>query len=299
MNEITRIKIFLMTKQDIVDKLNHLLSDYTPDTVTHIAGDIEKLWLQSDDLRTTRLIKEEQKKKLKASGVSLDVLKSIGKTIGRHAKGKEAGHLPLASRLWNNHNREGRIVAACLLGEIVLALPEPVFTLSRTLAASTISWEDADNMIMSVEPAVRKNPDVYFPMLDEWFKDSCKWIRRIAITIAGRLPMKKPGYTDLCLKKILVTIEDEDIDVRRATSFAIRLCARGNFKKVVEFVKRNTGGTAYGKIWVFSDVIRSMTKKFLPEFKEVLPLYEKWKAHLSDSKSIKSLDAAIKLLKQI
>ncbi|MBN2535870.1 MAG: DNA alkylation repair protein [Spirochaetales bacterium] len=289
----------MMTKQEIVKKLTSVLLNYTQDNIEHIAGEIEKLWLQSDDLRSTRLVKEELKEKLHTSGVSLDVLKNMGKTTGKYAKGKENTFLPLAARLWENHGREGRIITAYLLGEIVLALPEPVFALSRTLALSTISWEDADNMIMSIEPAIRKAPDIYFPWLDEWFTDSCKWVRRIAITITGRLSMKRHDYTGLCLDKILINIKDEDIDVRRATSFAIRLCTRGDVKQVVEFIKKNTGGTAYGKIWVFSDVIRSMAMKFLPEFKGLLPLYEKWRIQLTDSKSIKSLEAAIKLLKQL
>ena len=288
-----------MTKEQIIEKLQILIKDYTPDCVQKSADDIENLWLKSDNKRETRLVKAELQEKLHIAGVNLDILKAMGKTIGKQAKGNEADILPLARELWDNHQREGRIVSAYLLGAIVIALPEAVFALSFALAKSTVSWEDADNMIMSIEPAVRKNPDVYFPWLDKWFVDPCKWVRRIAITITGRLAMKHKDYTGTCLEKILINIEDEDPDVRRATSFAIRLSTRGDLKEVITFLKKNAGGAGYGKIWVYADVIRSMTKKFLPDCKKLLPVYKGWQSGLTEAKAIRSLDAAIKLLEKV
>jgi hypothetical protein len=49
-------------------------------------------------------------------------------------------------------------------------------------------------------------------------------------------------------------------------------------------------------IWVLCDVIRSMTKKFLPHFRDLLPLYENWLVTV-DSKSQRSVASAIKILR--
>ena len=61
------------------------------------------------------------------------------------------------------------------------------------------------------------------------------------MTAIGRLPMKRPEYTQTCLNIIIPCLDQEDLDVRRACSFAIRLSARGNIEKVVDFLKENIG----------------------------------------------------------
>jgi hypothetical protein len=51
-------------------------------------------------------------------------------------------------------------------------------------------------------------------------------------------------------------------------------------------------------IWVLCDAMRSMTKKFLPHFKRLLPVYESW-VDAVDARSQRSVASAIKVLESV
>jgi hypothetical protein len=51
--------------------------------------------------------------------------------------------------------------------------------------------------------------------------------------------------------------------------------------------------------WVLCDVIRSMTKKFLPEFAPLLPKYQAWAGDASlSAKERRSVESAVNILKK-
>jgi hypothetical protein len=110
--------------------------------------------------------------------------------------------------------------------------------------------------------------------------------------------MKQPDYTSRSLALVEPLLDDEELDVKRAVSFAIRLSARGDIKPVREFLARNVPPENPAATWVLCDAIRSMTKKFLPEFLSLLPLYEEWAADPSlSTKERKSVESAVRILK--
>ena len=165
------------------------------------------------------------------------------------------------------------------------------------LARTCVTWEDCDQLAMrALEPVVRKVPEEYLAVVDAWVRDPNKWVRRAGVTVIGRLPMKKPEYTEKCLHLVEPALADPDLDVRRTVSFAIRISARGDLDAVVGFIKRQTHRTDAASIWVLCDVIRSMTKKFLPQFRQLLPLYESWLT-VVDPKTQRSVASAIKVLR--
>jgi 3-methyladenine DNA glycosylase AlkD len=134
--------------------------------------------------------------------------------------------------------------------------------------------------------------------MKHWIEDSNKWVRRAGITVVARLPMKRSEYTETCLSMVEPALGDDDLDVRRAVSFAVRMGARGEPEAVVDFIKRQAHRTDDASIWVLCDAMRSMTKKLLPQFKELLPLYEHW-LELVDTKSKKSVASAINVLRAV
>ena len=86
---------------------------------------------------------------------------------------------------------------------------------------------------------------------------------------------------------------------RRAVSFAIRLCARGEIEPVRDFLARHVPPGDSAATWVLCDAIRSMTKKFLPEFAPLLPLYEQWAADPAlSAKDRRSVESAVKTLRK-
>ena len=284
-----------MDKNQIIDETRRIIENYSVTECNHTADALEALWLTGDTTKSYQLVKKEQREKLDFKGIKLDVLKLIGREAGKNAENAD-DFIPLAELLWNEYGREGRIVSVMILGQIVVLSPEKVVQLCRKLVKTSVSWEDCDNMVEGVEPLIRKEPE-YLEWLNPWLEDPNKWVKRCALTVVGRLPMKNPEYTEKCLEMVVPCLSDSDLDIKRAVSFAVRMGARGDTRAVLNFVKQYAGGGNPDKIWVFSDVIRSMTRKFLPEFEGLLPVYEEWLGTVDDPKSKKSLESAIKILR--
>lgn len=280
------------------EETRRIVAAYEPQSGEETARALQALWSQIPSTEGgARLVKEEAREEFKALGVPVADLADIGKEIGRVARRQVDDFLPLARVLWDDHGREGRLVASTFLGSMELTAPERVMPVIRQLAETCVAWEDCDQLAMrALEPVVRKQPDEYLDTLEPWVKDPDKWVRRATITVIGRLPMKHPSYTEKCLLMVEAALGGGDLDVRRALSFAIRACARGDTEVVKAFIERQAYRTDPASIWVLCDVIRSMTKKLLPQFKDLLPMYENWLATV-DGKSQRTVASAINVLR--
>ena len=234
-------------------------------------------------------------------GTPVAELKAIGKEIGKTARKRVDDFIPLARLLWDEYGREGRIVSAHILGPMELAEPKKIEPLVMELCRTCISWEDVDQLSMNaLEPIVRQKPEQWLGVLEPWLIDENKWVRRAGVTVVGRLPMKHPVYTVRCLELSEQLLGDDEQDVKRAVSFAIRLCARGEVEPVRDFLFRHVPPTDPMATWVLCDVIRSMAKKLLPEFASLLPQYEQWVADPAlNTKDRRSVESAIKLLQGV
>jgi hypothetical protein len=168
------------------------------------------------------------------------------------------------------------------------------------LCQDCFTWEDCDRLAMdALEPIVRKEPEKWLEAMEPWLEDENKWLRRAGVTVIGRLAMKHPAYTSRCLKMTERLLWDEDMDVKRAVSFAIRISVRGEVEPVYEFMKRHVPPENPSATWALCDVIRSMGKAFLSEFIPLLPLYESWAATPTlNTKDRKSIESAIKALQR-
>ena len=277
-----------------------ILATYKPPAADDVAAALQALWSQVPPSEGgARLLKAEVREGIQALGVPVPALDEIGKEIGKVARKRVDDFLPLARRLWEEYGREGRLVASTFLGPMELAAPEMVMPVIEEMARMSATWEDCDQLAMrALEPVVRKGPEDYLATMEHWIEDANKWVRRAGITVVARLPMKRPEYTEICLGLVEPALGDDDLDVRRAVSFAVRMGARGEPEAVVGFIKRQAHRTDAASIWVLCDAMRSMTKKLLPQFKELLPLYEHW-LELVETKSQRSVASAIKALRSV
>ena len=133
--------------------------------------------------------------------------------------------------------------------------------------------------------------------LDPWLADSNKWVRRAGVTAVGRLPLVYPSYTKRCVAMAQALLYDPEVDVRRAVSFALRLCARGDPEPVRQLLERNVPPDDTAATWVLCDVVRSMTKTLLPHFRSVMPLYEEWSRDPElSARERRSVESAVKVL---
>lgn len=286
-----------MTDTDLKEETRRILYEYLPTSADQVAGRLEDLWSQVPASEGgAALVKAEVREGYKALGVPVPALTEIGQEIGRVARERVDDFLPLARLLWAQGGREGRLVACTFLGDMELAAPERVLPTVLELAPTCLTWEECDQLAMrALEPIVRKRPEEYLSRMDEWVRHENKWVRRAGITVVGRLPMKHPGYTETCLDMVEPALGDPDRDVQRAVSFAVRLAARGDPRAVHRFIERQSHRTDAASLWVLCDAMRSMTKKLLPDFKGLLPLYRNWQTRV-DARSQKSVAGAIRVL---
>jgi 3-methyladenine DNA glycosylase AlkD len=292
-----------METKAAVTQTRELLAHFDPGDLRATAEALQAVWLQGETYGAegVTLLKAEQVEALKASGVKVPVLKAVGKEMGRVARKRVDDFLPLARLLWDEYGREGRIVASVALGRMELTDPDRVMPVMRELCRRCVAWEDCDQLAMQgLEPVVRKNPEVYLARLAAWIADENKWVRRAGVTVVGRLPTKQPAYTAPCLELVERLLFDEDRDVRRAVSFAIRFAARGAIAPVRDFLARHVPPENPAATWVLCDAIRSMTRKFLPEFASLLPFYEQWAADPAlSARDRRSVESAVSTLRRV
>jgi 3-methyladenine DNA glycosylase AlkD len=283
---------------DLKEKTRRSVATYDPRAAGDTASALEALWSQVPAKEGgARLVKAEVRERLQVIGVPVPALSEIGSEIGKVARNRVYDFLPLARILWESYGREGRLVACSLLGPMELAAPDEVMPAIEEMARTCSTWEDCDQLAMrALEPVVRKKPEEYLVAMESWIGDPNKWVRRAGVTVVARLPMKRPEYTATCLNMVEPGLGDEDEDVRRAVSFAIRMGARGEPGAVVAFIKGQAQRTDAAAIWVLCDAMRSMTRKSLPLFKELLPVYENW-LKVVDPKSQRSVASAINVLR--
>jgi 3-methyladenine DNA glycosylase AlkD len=287
-------------KAEISNQVQSVLAGYDPSSPRPAADALRHLWLQFEP-KSTGFVKAEQREQQETVGTPVAALKSIGKGVGKLAGKRVDDFIPLARLLWDEYGREGRVVAVHILGPMELAQPEKMMPLVIDLCRTCISWEDADQLAMyALEPIVRKKPESWLSALEPWLDDENKWVRRAVVTVVGRLAMKHSTYTTRCLELTQRLIFDEEQDVKRAVSFAIRLAARGEIAPVRDFLARHVPPRHSVATWVMCDAIRSMAKKLLPEFVSLLPLYEQWAAapELS-TQDRRSVESAIKTLQSV
>lgn len=286
-------------KSKINERVGGSLENYNPAALEDTTDALRTLWLEFEP-KSMASIKAELRQQQETAGIPVSVLKQIGKEIGKVARERVSDYIPLAQILWNKYGREGRVVAAVLLRDMELVDPNTIIPLLMELCQSCITWEDSDWLAGSLEPIVRKNPDQWLSSVEPWLSHENKWVRRSGATVLARLPMKQPDFTTRSLGLIERLLNDEELDVKRAVSFAIRLSARGEIKPVYDFLARHIPPSHPAATWVLCDTIRSMTKKFLPEFVPLLPLYEKWAADPDlSSKNRRSVESAVKILQNI
>lgn len=265
-----------MKKEEITRIVGSILDSYDSKYPNKTADSLRDFW-KTFEPKSIEGIKAELREQQETLGIPVPVLKSVGKELSKSARKRVNEYIPLARILWEEYGREGRVVAAIVFGAIELVEPSRIVLILKDLCSTCVTWEDADRLAMdSLEPIVRKEPDDWIGVIEPWLDDENKWVRRAGVTVLARLPMKHAYLTERCLELIEPLLGDDEVDVRKAVSFAIRLSVRGKVKPVREFLQRNVPPADADATWVLCDAIRSMTKKFLPEFDSLLPQYKAW-----------------------
>jgi hypothetical protein len=231
-----------------------------------------------------------------AAGTPVPLLTAMGREIGTQARKRIPEYMALMRLLWADFGREGRLVAVVALGPMELAAPGVVIPVLREMAGSCVFWEDCDQLAMkALEPVLRRDPQKWLDPLGTWVLDRNKWVRRAGLTAIGRLPMKKAAYTERCVALVAPALGDPDLDVKRALSFALRVCARGDTIPVRRFILTHQAAADVHSLWVLCDVVRSMTRTLLPDFIDLLPVYRAWLERAAPQ-ARRGIEAAVRLM---
>jgi 3-methyladenine DNA glycosylase AlkD len=260
---------------------------------------IKKLWLSCYNDDEYELVNNEDNEKLNFKRSNFEALRFIGKEIIKVIKNNAYEQLQLVKILWDNYGKEGRLIAVYILSQINIEKPDETLPFIKELTKKCSLSEECDNIaIKTMEPVVINNIKIYLDVLNVWSRDENKWIRRSAITLAGRIPMKKPDNTIDSLKIIRNCLCDKDMDVLKSVSLALRLSTRGNIKIVEDFIKSNIVGDNDSKIWVFTDFVINLNKQNLLSLNKLYTYYLDWYNYLDKNKQF-LLITAIKILEQV
>ncbi|MCL7454070.1 MAG: DNA alkylation repair protein [Anaerolineae bacterium] len=276
------------------------LQSYEPQAADAVANALQETWVRAAPPQEKQAARDWGTATLDypAVGTPVPVLRAIGQEVGKRARRRVDDYLPLARLLWDQYGREGRLVAAVALGPMELAEPHKVVPVLYELAQSCAFWEDCDQLAMkALEPVLRRDPDTWLEPLGDWVRDPNKWVRRAALTAIGRLPMERAEYTERCVELLAPALGDPDRDVKRALSFALRVSARGQVEPVKQFIRDHRDATDADRLWVLCDVARSMTTSLLPQFQDLLPIYEGW-LERAEPRAQRSVEGAIRVLER-
>ncbi len=284
------------------------IAGYDPADPAATADALEQIWLRAAPSAAPDVKPGAQKlmrdwgiddPHYKAAGTPVPVLTAMGNEVGKLARKRVDGYLPLVRLLWDEYGREARIVAVVALGPMELARPEAVVPVIYDLAHTCLFWEDCDQLAMkALEPVLRRDPAGWLERLGAWVTDDNKWVRRAGMTAIGRLPMVQPAHTARCVELVAPALGDPDTDVKRALSFALRICARGEVEPVKRFILAHRHVTDADSLWVLCDLIRSGWKAQLPEFADLLPVYQAW-LETAEPRARRSVEGAIRLLEGV
>lgn len=245
-------------REEIAGQLDSVITAYDPNEPRATVVALRDLWLQFEPVSMDG-IKAQERQQQETTGTPVPVLKSIGKELSKAARNRVGDYIPLARLLWDDYGREGRVIAAIILGTMELTDPESIVPLLMELCRTCITWEDADRLAMdALEPIVRKQPEQWLSAIEPWLADENRWVRRAGITVVARLPVKQPDYLLRCLELTERLLLDEQEVVRKAVSFAIRLGARAEIAPVRDFLARQVPPADPVATWV------GMLKKSAP-----------------------------------
>jgi len=89
-----------MTRVKVADQVHLILADYDPAAPGASAAVLREFWLRFDP-KSMASIKAEQREQQETVGIPVEVLRDIGKEIGKVAQKRVGDFIPLVRLLWD------------------------------------------------------------------------------------------------------------------------------------------------------------------------------------------------------
>ncbi len=183
-----------------------------------------------------------------AYGVAVPKLRTLGKELGTDHK--------LAVQLWQEHNRECKILAGLMEDPKVVTEEQ-----MEQMVLDFYDWEICDQTIMNV---FEKTPFPY-QKAAQWCKRDELFVRRAGFVLMARLAVSdKKAETEQFLPFLSFIREgasDERPMVKKAVNWALRQIGKRNLelhKLAIDTAKEVQGQESKSAKWIASDALREL-----------------------------------------
>ena len=181
-------------------------------------------------------------------GVSLPVLRALAKKIGKDHE--------LALRLWQNNNRETRILAPMI--------DEPKRLTEKQMESWVLdfdSWEVCDQCCMNL---FEKLPSIQLKA-KEWAKQEEEFVKRTGFVLMARLAVSDKNAGDDLFNDFFPYIKEGTLDernfVKKAVNWALRQIGKRNLalnKQAIEVAEELSTSSQKSARWVAADALREL-----------------------------------------
>jgi 3-methyladenine DNA glycosylase AlkD len=194
-------------------------------------GNIQRVLSQ-----VSEFLKEEKTNKLKLTPTPL--LNSIGREMGKLLIKDDWGFKRLIE-LWKRGMRDERLIVISALGEMSKRNYENSKLFVLNILNDISDWEICDQLALRVvvNLAIR-NPKEMLSLMHGWIKSPNKWIRRLAIATIPPYIRAKKAESKICLQLLNEAMKEEDRDVKKAVSWALREITKKDPESVYKFLQK-------------------------------------------------------------
>jgi 3-methyladenine DNA glycosylase AlkD len=229
--------------------------------------------LKKGDIKSTislisKELEEEKTGKLQFTKTPL--LNSMGQELGKLLL-KENWKFERLMELWREGKRDERLIVISALGNIAKKDYENAKRFILNILDDISDWEICDQMALRavVNLAVQNQKEI-FSLLNERIKSENKWIRRLAVATIPPYIRAKKGESKICLDLLNKLMKEEDKDVKKAISWALREVTKKDPKSVFEFLMKWSKVEDRNTKWIIKDGMKKLSKGQQEEILSIL-----------------------------
>jgi 3-methyladenine DNA glycosylase AlkD len=213
-------------------------------------------------------LKKEKTNKLQITKTPL--LNSIGKELGK-LLAKEKWRFERLTELWGKGKRDEKLIVISALGEISKKDYKNSKQFVLNVLKDIIDWEICDQLSLKVivNLAVQNQKEL-FSLMHEWITSKNKWIRRLAVATIPPFIRAKGMESKICLKLLNKAMKEEDRDVKKAISWALREITKKDPKSVFEFLQKWAKVDNKNTKWIIKEGMKKLAKKEQEKLKSLI-----------------------------
>jgi 3-methyladenine DNA glycosylase AlkD len=173
--------------------------------------------------------------------------------------------------LWKAGKRDERLIILSALSEISKKDYENSKKFVLEVLRDISDWEICDQLALrTMANLAIQNQKEIFELLNEWVEAKNKWQRRLAIATIPPYIRAKKTESKICLGLLKKVMREEDKDVKKAISWALREITKKDPKSVFEFLKKWAKIKDENTKWIIKDGMKKLAKEEQEKLKSII-----------------------------